>query len=134
MPKQSGRNLRVKKGDGGSPETFSVIAGAREDSFTCERGEVDITDKDDATTRALMEGGIEAVSLTVSGLAVGRTLLQDFLAGLHINYQVEWVDVGDTLEGTFEIASYEEVGNYENNAVEFTMQLRSAGAVTLTTA
>lgn len=134
MPAQNGRTLRIKKGDGATTEAFTAVAGAREDSFTCERGEIDITDKDDGKTRKLLEGGIESVSLNVTGMAKNRDLLEAWIAGSHGNWQIEWTDSGDVLEGVFEIGTYEETGAYENNAVEFTLQLRSAGAFTFTAA
>lgn len=132
MPAQTGRDLRIKKGDNSSPQTFTAIAGAREDSFTCERGEIDVTDKDDATTRILLEGGILSATLTISGIAKDRALLEDIIAGAHITFQVEWVESGDMLEMLAEIGSYENTGSYENSAVEFTCELRSAGAISFT--
>lgn len=130
----NGRALRIKKGDGGSPENFTAVAGAREDSFTGERGEIDITDKDEQTVRTLLEGGIVSFTLSITGMVKDRALLQDFINGVHQNMQVEWTDSGDVLEGAFEWGSYEETGSYENSAIEFTAELRSAGQVTLTTA
>lgn len=132
MPAQTGRDLRIKKGDGSDPQQYTAIAGAREDSFTCERGEIDVTDKDDATTRILLAGGILSATMSVSGVCKDRALLEDMIDGSHIMFQIEWVDSADVLEMLAEISSYENTGSYENGTVEFTCELRSAGAISFT--
>lgn len=127
-----GRQLRIKLGDGTSTETFTVIAGAREDSFSCETGEIDITDKDDGVYRTLLEGGIQTLSLSISGVAVGDTLFGKWRDGTLDNYQVEWVDTGATLECAFQVGTYSETGNYDNEAISFEAEMRSSGQYTYT--
>lgn len=132
MAARNGRRLRIKLGDGSSSETFTAIAGAREDAFTLNNGEIDITDKDDATDRTLLEGGIQSIELTVSGVAKDDSLFAKARAGTLDNYQVEWVDTGATLECAFQVGDYSETGNYDNEAVTFEATLRSSGAYTYT--
>lgn len=132
MAARTGRKLRIKLGDGSSSETFTAIGGAREDAFSCETGEIDVTDKDDGNNRALLEGGIQTLSLTVSGVAKDDTLFGKWRDGTIDNYQVEWVDTGATLECAFQVGTYSETGNYDNEAVTFEAELRSSGAYTYT--
>lgn len=134
----NGRALRIQAGDGASPEVFTSIAGAQEDSFSCETGEINITDKDDAGHRRLLGGGISSISLSISGVTYGHALFQKYLNKAIENYRVIWLGSGIVsdaqLECAFEIASYNETGSNENSAVTFTAELRSSGAPTYTAA
>lgn len=132
MAARTGRKLRIKLGDGASTESFTAIVGAREDSFSGETGEIDVTDKDDGTTRELIEGGIQTLTLSISGVAKDDTLFQKWRDGTIDNYQVEWADTGATLECAFQVGSYSENGNYDNEAVTFEAEMRSSGAYTYT--
>lgn len=132
MTAENGRTMRIKAGDGASPEVFTSIAGAREDSFSTEVGEIDITDKDSAAYRELLAGGIKSASLSVSGVAKNKGQLMS-LVGVIQNYQLEWAD-GDVLAGAFQLGSLSFTGSHENSAVTFTAELRSSGTFTFTEA
>lgn len=129
---ENGRNMRIKRGDGASPETFTSIAGAREDSFSTEVGEIDITDKDSAGYKTLLEGGIKSASLSVSGIARDRASLFDGLGKIE-NHKLEWED-GDAIIGAFQMGSLEITGTNENGSVTFSAEFRSSGAFTFTPA
>lgn len=127
MPAQSGRRLRIKRGDGASPEAFTAISGAREESYTINNELVDVTDKDDAGFRTyLSEVGLKSISLSCSGVSQDAVLMQDTLNGTVKNYQIDIENVG-TIEGAFAIASYEESGAH-NGELTFSLSLESSGS------
>lgn len=133
MAAQNGRTLRLKKGDGASPEVFTTIAAAQETSMSSEVGEIDITDQDDAGYKTLLEGGIKSLSISISGVTKAQTLLQAHLAGTISNWQLEYEDTGDTITGAFQIGSYSDTGANENAAIMFKADLRSSGFFELET-
>lgn len=129
---QNGRLMRIKAGDGGDPETFTAIAGAREESFTLENGEINITNKDSNARRELLDGGTQSINLSVSGVHIAGTSASDLFskarAGSIDNYEIEWED-GETLEGAFQVRNFERTGNHEGE-VTFTCELQSSGDYT----
>ena len=133
---QNGRKMTIAIGDGASPETFTVIAGAREDSMTLENGEIDITNKDSNGRRALLEGGTQSINLTTSGVFVaggsGDTAFANAMSGEISNYQIKYEN-GETIVGGFQVASYERTGAHDGE-VTFTMELHSSGDYTHTAA
>ena len=71
MAKFKGRDLRIKVRTSTSPETFTVIGGARSDGITINNETVDVTDKDGAGWRELLQGaGITSMSLKFRVLLV----------------------------------------------------------------
>lgn len=130
MAKQNGQTLRIQKGDGASPELFTSIAGAIEESFSAEVGEINVTDKDSNGYRELLGGGIKSLNLSVSGVVDSSVLLQAYINNALESYRVIWNDTGDTLTGTFELGSYSQSGPTENGAITFTAEFRSSGAFT----
>ena len=71
MAAQNGRDLRVKKKIG---STFVTVAGAQEETFSIENGEIDITDKDDDGRVARLSGGNTDISISISGVAKDEVL------------------------------------------------------------
>ena len=132
MPAQNGRDLRIKIGDGASPENFTAIAGAREESLSSEVGEIDITNKSDNAYRALLTGGTKSVSLSCSGVTEDDSLYQEHIDGTITNYEVEFGD-GSTLAGAFQVRSYERTGAHDD-AETFSATLESSGSFTYTPA
>ena len=139
MAAQLGRSLIIKRGDGASPEVFTVIGGARDGSITINEQEVDVTSKDDAGIRQLLAGNIlRAMSISGSGVfkdgAEFNLFRDDALAGLHSNYQIVIPGTslaGGTYEGAFRITSLEESGSHDGEA-QYSFSLESAAAVTWT--
>jgi TP901-1 family phage major tail protein len=123
-----GQLVRVKLGSGGSPETFAVVAGAREDNFTLNNGEIDITDKDNKPWRTLLEGGIQSMSMSCSGILEGTQLVDVALGQTINNYQFDIDSVG-TFSGSFQIRSFEITGSHEESAT-FTASFESSGELT----
>ena len=65
MSAQRGRDLLVKIGDGGSPETFTTVAGLRATTLSFNAQTVDVTNADSANQwRELLAGaGVKAAAL-----------------------------------------------------------------------
>lgn len=133
----SGRLVLLKVITSGSPATYTTIAGLRDTTITINETEVDVTTKDDAGVRQLLEGNVLS-SVTVSGTGVFtdsatiNTLRSAALAGTHRGYKIEVVDsattAGGTYTGSFRITSFENAGSYEGEA-NYSITLASAGAV-----
>lgn len=132
MAKSKGRKLRIKREDAVTPGTYVAIAGMREEGFSISIGEIDVTDKDDDIWRTLMEGGLQSVSLSGSGLTETDDLLEAALTGTIVNYEIVR-ESGAKLAGAFQIRSYEGTGPYDN-AETFSCSFESSGEVVFTPA
>ena len=126
----AGRDLRIKVGS-------TVIAGARSDGLTVNQGAIDITDKDDAGVRTLLdEVGTWSVSGTVSGVLVGTTLIDlvdDPSAAPLEALTIELGSLG-SWAGNFFITSLEFTGEDGENPATFSCNIESSGAVAWTAA
>lgn len=138
MAAQKGLTLKIKQGDGASPEVFTDIAGIRSKTVTIGGQEIDITTDDDinasgASWRTFL-AGINEFSINGSGIAKDKTTLNgmiaDRVAGTVRNYQVELTNYG-TFEGAMFISSMEFSGEVDG-AVTFTITMRNNEAVTYT--
>ncbi len=132
MAKYCGSGFLLLKGnEDGPPETFAQVGGMRSTGLTINGEQVDVTDKDDAKFRALLENcGIMSLSISLSGIITNDVKVteieDDHNDRLHKNYQVV-SDRGDSYEGAFEVATFERSG--ETNAEEtFSITLESTGA------
>jgi TP901-1 family phage major tail protein len=138
MAAQKGSAYLLKIGDGGGPETFTTIAGARNVRFRQGRRTIDVTDADSANlARELLDtGGVKEASVSFSGIftdaATDSTLQTDFAAGTLRNFQIVVPDFG-TYEGGFIISSLEHSGTYDAGG-EFSIELESGGDWTFTAA
>jgi TP901-1 family phage major tail protein len=137
MTAQRGRDLLIKIGDGGSPETFVSVAGLRATSLAFNAQMVDITNADSTNMwRELLEGGIKSASLSGNGVfrdtASDASLRQTFFDGTTANYQVVIPAFG-TLTGPFRITQLQYDGPYDGE-VKVSLALASAGAPTFTVA
>ena len=54
MAAQKGSAMLMKVGNGGSPETFTTIAGLRSTSLTINNESVDVTNKDSSGKRTML--------------------------------------------------------------------------------
>lgn len=130
MAKQNGRDMVINVSDDDGA-TWKLLAVSTEDSLSCEIGEIDITDKGSNGFRTLLSGGIKSISLSTSGYTDGDDFFTRYNTGGLQLIQVLWGN-GATLEGYFEIGSYERTGSNDNSAVEFSASLRSSGTYTFT--
>lgn len=135
MAAKAGRKLRVKYDSGAGA---AVIAGARTDGLTINNEMIDITDKDDAGIRTLLDDiGVQSLSMSCEGV-----LLNDTLAGLARGagegsalHDMEFEDDGvGTYAGSFFITSFEYSGAEGTDPATFSCQFESSGAVTFTAA
>lgn len=131
----AGRDVRIRYDSGGGA---AVIAGARADNLTLNSSMIDITDKDDDGIRTLLDDiGVFSVSMTVSGLLVGTTLIdlaKVTAAGSQLHdFEILASGIGD-FSGSFKIVSFEMGGEDGENAATFSATLESSGAVTWTAA
>lgn len=119
----------------------TTIAGLRDTSLTINETEVDVTSKDDAGIRQLLDGNIlRSVSVSGTGVlkddAVMATLRTAALAGTHIDLTVVIPGdstAGGSYTGFFRITSFEESGTHDGEQ-QYSLSLASAGAVTFTAA
>lgn len=138
----SGRKVLIKRSNGGSPETFTTIAGLRDTKFQQTEKEVDTTTKDDAGDSSLLSGKVMH-KMTVTGTGVftdSATLASvraDMAAGTHSNYQMILALAtatvgGGKYTGTFRITSLEEAGQFDGE-MNYSLTLVSSGAVAFST-
>jgi TP901-1 family phage major tail protein len=135
MTAQRGRDLLIRIGDGGSPESFSSVAGLRATSLAFNAQAVDVTNADSAGMwRELLEGGVKSASLSGSGVfkdaASDAALRQVFFDGTTANYQVVVPGFG-TVAGPFRITQLQYDGPHDGE-VKVSLALASAGALTFT--
>ncbi len=138
MAAQAGRDLLIKIGDGGSPESFTTVAGLRAATVSLNAKTVDATDADSAQLwRTLVpEAGVKSLAVSGSGVfkdaASDAALRAAFFAAEARTYQLIAPDFG-VFEGTFQIAALEYSGRYDGEA-QFSLSLASAGPIAFTAA
>jgi TP901-1 family phage major tail protein len=136
MAAQKGSAMLMKVGNGGSPETFTTIAGLRSTNLTVNNESVDVTNKDSSGKRTYLAGaGIQSVSVSGSGVftdgASETTVKTNALADSQDNYQFLVPDFG-TFTGAFQITSLDYAGEF-NGEVTYSISFESAGAITFAT-
>lgn len=137
MAAQKGKDLLLKRGDGGSPESFTTIAGLRSTSISLSDEMVDITNKDSSNQRTLLGGaGVNSVSISGSGVFTDGpsevALRTAFADGTLDNYQVIIPDLG-TYQGAFQITSLEYSGEF-NGEVTYSVSLEGSGNIAFSAA
>lgn len=134
MAGQAGRNVVVRIGDGGSPESFDVVAGVRSRAIRLGARIVDATHADSAGAWRRLSAGAGVKSVSVSGDGAFRDAARDarlraaFFAGDAANMELEVADFG-VLSGAFVVAELVYGGAQQGEAT-FSVRLESAGVVT----
>jgi len=129
MAAQKGSAYLLKIGDGGGPEAFTTIAGARTVNFTRTRTPVDTTNAGSSElARELLTGaGMKQGSISFDGVftdnATDSTLETDFDAGTLRNFEIVVPDFG-TYTGAFVITSLVHNGSYQEGG-SFSIALES---------
>lgn len=136
MAAQKGSAMLMKVGNGGSPETFTTIAGLRSNELTINNESVDVTNKDSSGKRQMLAAaGIQSISVSGSGVftdaASETTVKTNALADTNDNYQFLVPDFG-TFTGAFQITSLAYAGEF-NGEVTYSISFESAGAITFAT-
>jgi predicted secreted protein len=136
MSEQVGREMTLAIGTDGSEAT---ITGVRTKSFTINNEPVDITNDDDDGWRDMLSvPGQKSVDYSCEGVVVDDDVraLAAAAADVSTNVVLTFPTLsGETTPANLEcqavITSYAETGQY-NEAITFTLELQSKGAVTYT--
>ncbi len=133
MTAQKGNNLLLKVGAVNS--TPVTVAGLRNTAIKLANSLVDVTTKDSAGYRTLLQqAGEQSIVVTADGTAMSdaafSTLQNNAFNNTISTYSI-FFDNGDTLECSFQISSFEVAGTY-NKEQTFTCQLESSGSWTFT--
>lgn len=134
MPAQTGRQLRLKKGD---KTTGVALVGERESTPTFTNSSIDVSDKDDGGYRTLLDDwGSRALDLKITGVLKDLELINIVTSSdgavLLQEYTVAIAGVGD-FEGDFWLESLE-LGAPHDDALTFSASLMSSGAFVFTAA
>jgi TP901-1 family phage major tail protein len=138
MTAQHGKDLLLKLGDGGSPETFATVAGLRAKTISLNARVIDATDADSPNAwRELMPGaGVKAASISGAGLvkdSVSDAAVRSaFFAQSADRWRIVIPDFG-TLEGAFLVAALEYSGRFDGEA-QYAITLASAGELAFSAA
>lgn len=135
MTAQNGAMLRIKIGDGSTPELFTIIGGMRVAAMRLVNRKLENPHVASGAWRSLQtDGGLRALSLSGSGIFTddeAEELLRGHaFAGDAANYELSFGN-GDKLQGAFLIAAYERTGEM-NDAEQYKLTLESAGEVMFT--
>jgi TP901-1 family phage major tail protein len=138
MSAQKGKDLLIKIGDGGSPETFATVAGLRATTLAFNAQSVDVTNADstDQWREVLAGGGVKSATITGSGVfkdaASDETIRSAFFNQTTPDWQIVIPSFG-TVQGAFKVTSLQYEGPYDGE-LKLNLSLASAGALTFTPA
>lgn len=133
MAGQKGRDVLIKIGDGGSPETFATVAGIRAKTISLNARTVDGTSGESANAWRELIAGAGVKSASVSGAGVFKDassdllIQQGFFSQAAKNFLLIIPDFG-TLAGPFLIEALDYSGDHDGEAA-FAITLASAGAI-----
>ena len=133
MSAQRGKDILLKIGDGGSPESFTAIGGLRTRTMSLNAATVDITHSDSAGGwRELLAGaGVRQASVSGSGVflndAAAETVRAAFFTGAAGDWEIVVPGLG-RLTGPFQIANLDYAGDHDGEAT-MALALESAGAL-----
>jgi predicted secreted protein len=133
MTAQKGNSLLLKAGAvASSPVT---VAGLRNTAIKRANSMVDVTNKDSAGYRTLLQGaGQQAVTITADGTADSAAAFSTLQNNAYNNtlstYSI-FFDNGDTLECSFQITQFDVSGAYNKEQL-FSCTLESSGQWTFT--
>ena len=134
MSAQKGKDLLVKIGDGGSPETFASVAGLRATTLAFNAQTVDVTNADSANMwrELLGNAGVKSAQISGSGVfkdaASDETIRAAFFNQDVGNWQITIPDFG-TVTGPFKVSGLNYEGPYDGE-LKLSLTLASAGELT----
>ena len=135
MPAQDGKDLLVKA-ETAIPATYAAVGAFRSNSFTINGEGVDITNKDSAGFKEMLDGaGVRSVSASGTGVLLTSDaqlllLTADALGGLLRLYEIIIPGWG-TYAGSFLLTSLEFAGEH-NGEANYNISLESSGEITFT--
>ena len=136
MSAQKGKDLLLKLGDGGSPETFAIIGGLRTKTLSLNAQSIDVThSQSTGGWRELLAGaGVKQASVSGAGVFLNDAAAEEarsvFFSDAARNWQIIVPGFG-TIEGAFLIANLDYAGEHDREA-SMSLALESAGALTFT--
>jgi TP901-1 family phage major tail protein len=131
MAGKRGRDVLIKIGDGGEPETFVEVAGIRARTISLAAGLVDATTAQSPEAWRELIAGAGKKHIEVAGSGAFKDAASDALmraawfAGEAPTFQLVVAEFG-TLEGPFAIAELTYAGEHDGEAM-FSLRLASAG-------
>lgn len=137
MTAQRGKDLLIKIGDGGAPETFAAVAGLRSTTLAFNAQTIDVTNADSADMWRELLAGAGVKSAQISGSGVFKDAVSDetiraaFFAQTTPNWQIVIPAFG-TVTGPFKVSALHYEGPYDGE-LKLSLTLASAGALTFTT-
>lgn len=136
MSAQRGKDLLLKIGDGGAPETFITVGGLRAQTLSLNAQTVDITHAESAGgwRELLADAGVRQASVSGSGVflsgAAAEAVRAAFFAGGVQNWEIVIPGLG-ALTGAFQVANLDYAGEHDGEAT-MALALESAGALVFT--
>ena len=136
MSAQRGKDLLLKIGDNGAPETFSTIGGLRARSLSLNAQSVDVTHASSTGGwRELLAGaGVRQASVNGAGVflneAAADIVRAAFFASDIRNWRIIIPGFGE-IAGRFQIANLDYAGDYDGEAT-MALALESAGELQFT--
>ena len=133
MTAQRGKDLLLKIGDGGTPESFATVAGLRSTTLAFNAQTVDVTNADSVDLWRELLAGAGVKSAQVSGSGVFKDAASDaairaaFFNQTLSNWQVAIPSFG-TVSGPFQITALHYDGPYDGE-LKLSLTLASAGAL-----
>ncbi|MCC6912723.1 MAG: hypothetical protein IT566_03380 [Rhodospirillaceae bacterium] len=129
-----GRAFVLKRGDGGTVESFVTVGGVRTTNMTINNNPVDVSDNASGWQKMLADGGIQSIEVSLDGIVKNSAsfegLLQDAFDRVPVSVQLE-AGNGDVYQGAVVIASLQRSGAHDG-AETFSSTLQSDGAFTFT--
>lgn len=138
MAGQKGRDVLIKIGDGGDPETFATIAGIRAKTISLNARSVDGTSGESPEAWRELIAGAGVKSASVSGAGVFKDAASDaqireaFFTQAANSFQLVIPGFG-VIAGPFLVESLDYSGDHDGEAA-FAITLASAGALDFTAA
>ena len=133
MAGQRGRDVLIKIGDGGAPESFITVAGIRARTISLSAGLVDATTAESAEAWRELIAGAGTKRAEVAGSGVFKDAASDellraaYFAGEAASFELIVPGFG-ALRGPFVLAELSYGGEHEGEAA-FSVRLASAGAI-----
>ena len=134
MAGQKGRDVLIKIGDGGAPESFATVAGIRAKTISLNARTVDGTtgESPDAWRELIAGAGVKSARISGAGVfkdaASDAAIQQTFFTQAARSFQLVIPSFG-VLQGPFLIESLDYSGDHDGEAA-FSVTLASAGALT----
>ncbi len=131
MSAQRGKDLLLKIGDGGAPETYAVVGGLKTRTLSLNARTVDVTHANSAGGwRELLSGaGVRQASVAGAGVflneAAAETVRSAFFNGAIVNWRIVIPGFGD-ITGPFQIGNLDYAGDFDAEAT-MSLALESAG-------